>query len=183
MGSLPFDRAQSPFPPQIRGTCADAPPLSRPCAQVSERERERERGAVHYLLPADALDLGHQVCLVLRVHLEYVLLSRRAEHSNNLDELVHGALAGEQRLSKQHFRNHAPRGPNVDLVRVLRGPEHQLRRAVVPGADVVNVRLSRYQLFGGPKVAQLKRMVPRVDQHIRGLDIAVAYLHVVDVPQ
>mmetsp|Transcript_22780 Transcript_22780/g.48125 ORF Transcript_22780/g.48125 Transcript_22780/m.48125 type:complete len:216 (+) Transcript_22780:96-743(+) len=82
--------------------------------------------------------------LVVRVHQVDLLLCRRSQNFDDLDQLVHPRLSGEEGPSDDHFRHHAAHGPHVDGRRVRRRPENQLWSPVVPRANVSNVLLPRH---------------------------------------
>eukprot|EP00955_Chlamydomonas_euryale_P117852 366501-Chlamydomonas_euryale.AAC.33 len=100
-----------------------------------------------------------------------LLARRRAQHLDDLHQLVDAALTREERLPQHQLRDHAPNRPNVDRRRVVCRAKDELRRAVVARADVRDVRLTLDQLLCGSKVAQLERMRVGVDQQVLGLDV------------
>lgn len=69
----------------------------------------------------------------------------------------------------------------TDIGSVVGSSENELRRSVVPRANVRHVRLSLDQDLGAAKVAQLEDTGGRVEEEVLGLDIAVADANRVDV--
>eukprot|EP00955_Chlamydomonas_euryale_P099115 365195-Chlamydomonas_euryale.AAC.22 len=65
-----------------------------------------------------------------------LLARRRAQHLDDLHQLVDAALSWKERLSQHQLRNHAPNRPYVDRGRVVSRAKDELGRAVVPRADV-----------------------------------------------
>mmetsp|Transcript_104835 Transcript_104835/g.254445 ORF Transcript_104835/g.254445 Transcript_104835/m.254445 type:complete len:282 (-) Transcript_104835:109-954(-) len=127
------------------------------------------------------LDLWELELRVVWVHGHQLFASRRAQNLDDLDQLVHAALAWEDRLSEDELGRHAGGGPDVDDRGVVRRPEDELRGAVVPRADVRHVGLPPHQPLGGAKVAELERVRPPVHEEVLRLDVPVADPHCVDV--
>ena len=75
----------------------------------------------------------------------HVRLGGRPNHADDLRDLVHVILAGEDGLPAQHLGEDAPRGPDVDGLGVRTG-EDELRRAVPSGHDVLRHLLLRLHL-------------------------------------
>ena len=73
----------------------------------------RVRLGAEHLLPRVRLDLRELELRVVRVHLADLLARRRAQDLDDLHQLVHAALAREQRLPEQQLRQHAARRPHV----------------------------------------------------------------------
>mmetsp|Transcript_9995 Transcript_9995/g.24906 ORF Transcript_9995/g.24906 Transcript_9995/m.24906 type:complete len:507 (+) Transcript_9995:338-1858(+) len=121
--------------------------------------------------------------LVVRVHQVDLLLCRRSQNFDDLDQLVHPRLSGEEGPSDDHFRHHAAHGPHVDGRRVRRRPENQLWSPVVPRANVSNVLLPLHKLLRRPKVAQLAFPVHGIHQDVLRLDVPVADVPRVDISQ
>jgi hypothetical protein len=116
-----------------------------------------------------------------RVHGLNLRLGGRAEHLDDLDELVDASVAGEEGVTKKQLREHATRGPHVDRGRVVRRAEDELRRAVVPAADVGDGGLSGHECFRAAEVTELEDVRFRVHEKVLRLDIAVANAHAVQV--
>ena len=76
--------------------------------------------------------------------------------------------------SNQQARGNGRRRTN--LRSVIGGTEDELRCAVVPRADVADVRLARDKNLGGAKVTELEDAGGRVKEEVLGLDVAVANL-------
>jgi len=58
----------------------------------------------------------------------------RSADLDDLDQLVDAGLAREQGLPEEQLRHDAADGPHVDGRRVVRRPEDELRRPVIPAA-------------------------------------------------
>lgn len=69
-------------------------------------------------------------------------------HLDDLHQLVHAAVPGEDGLAQEQLGQHAARRPDVDVGRVVGGAEDELGGAVVPRADVRDVGLAADQLLG-----------------------------------
>ncbi len=59
------------------------------------------------------LDLGELEFAVLRVHATDLIVGRRAQHLDDLNELIHSTVAGEDGLTQQQLCEHAARRPDV----------------------------------------------------------------------
>mmetsp|Transcript_18818 Transcript_18818/g.37965 ORF Transcript_18818/g.37965 Transcript_18818/m.37965 type:complete len:287 (+) Transcript_18818:456-1316(+) len=127
------------------------------------------------------LDLGELELRVIRVHRHELVPCWRAQHLDDLDELVDPALAWEDRLSQDELGSDACRRPNVDDCRVIGGAEDELWRAVVTRADVSHVRLAFQQTLRRAEVAEFQGMRPAVDQQVLRLDVTVADSHCMNV--
>ena len=138
------------------------------------RERAEE------LAPRIAPDRRQLEFRVVRIHCGHVLLRGRAHHFNDLHELVNTAVTGEHRLADEHLANDAAGTPNVDGGGVVGAAKDELRRPIIPAADVCNVRLALHEHFGGAEIAELK-LVAWADKQILGLDVTVADIMRVDV--
>ena len=88
------------------------------------------------LLPGMSLDRRELEFRVVGIHRVNLLFSRRAQHLDNLHQLVDARLTGEQRLPQQQLSNNAARRPDVDGAGILSGSEDELGCPVVPGADI-----------------------------------------------
>lgn len=92
-------------------------------------------------------------------------------------------LSLEHRLALDKLSNNASGRPNVDGCRVVSRAEHELRRAVVPRADVRDRLLAflRVDLLSAAEVADLQDVTRRVDQKVGWLDVAMHHIVPVDV--
>mmetsp|Transcript_27146 Transcript_27146/g.68916 ORF Transcript_27146/g.68916 Transcript_27146/m.68916 type:complete len:393 (+) Transcript_27146:146-1324(+) len=140
------------------------------------------RAGAEDLVPRVRLDLRELELRVIRVHRHELLARRRAEHLDDLDELIHAALPGEDGLPQDQLRRDARGRPDVDDRRVVRGAEDQLWRAVIARADVGDVGLALHQPLRRAEVAELQDVGAAVDQKVLRLDIAVADADSVNVP-
>ena len=73
------------------------------------------------------LDLGKLELCVVWIHLLYLLPGGSPEDLDDLHQLVHPAVPGEDRLAQHELRKHAARRPDVNVGGVVRGAEYQLR--------------------------------------------------------
>ena len=130
---------------------------------------------VHHLLP--------EVCLQ---GLQVAESWRTSPLHHPLD-LVQSGVTGEHRLSPYHLTNHAPETPYISRLRVLLGPEQDLRSSVPPGGDVVSedghgLILLILDRPDEPEVADLGEAI-LVNEDIGGLDVPVDELSGVQVVQ
>jgi hypothetical protein len=126
-----------------------------------------------YLTERMRLNLRELVLHVVGVHGADLVSGRRSQDLDDLYELVNTRLAREQWLSKHQLCHDATCGPHIcrrlacgyfqlqhnqrtDLGGVVCGSKNQLRRAVVPGADVGHVRLVLDQDLGTSEIAELE---------------------------
>jgi hypothetical protein len=72
-------------------------------------------------------------------------------------------------------------GPNINRRGIIGAPEYQLRRPVIPAADVADVRLPPDEGLRASEVAQLQLLILGIDEQVLRLDVAVAYPEGVDV--
>ena len=68
-----------------------------------------------------------------------LLLRRRPQHPENLEDLIDLAITREQRFLRRHLREDAPDGPHVHAGAVLAAAEEDLGRAVPQRDDFVGV--------------------------------------------
>ena len=73
------------------------------------------------------LDLGKLELCVVWIHLLYLLPGGSPEDLDDLHQLVHPAVPGEDWLAQHQLREDASRRPDVNVGGVVRGPEYQLR--------------------------------------------------------
>jgi len=139
-----------------------------------EVEHVRTQLALEDLRPLRGLDLRELLLVLVLVHQEDLLLGRRAQHLDDLDQLVDCALAREERVAQQHLADDCAHAPDVDRHRLVGGAEDQLGRALVAAADVAHVGLARDQPLGRAEVADLEHVRGGVDQQVLRLDVAVA---------
>lgn len=66
-----------------------------------------------HLLPWMTLDLGELEFRVVRVHLLDLFPGGRAEHFDDLDQLVDAGVTGEDGLPEQQLCQYAARAPDV----------------------------------------------------------------------
>lgn len=104
-----------------------------------------------------------------------VMAGRRADDLHDLDELLDGAVAGEEGLLGQELHQDAPGRPHVDLQPVHVVLEQQLGRPVVPGADVAHILLHVLEELGRAEVADPELQGLLLDEDVGGLDVAMAY--------
>mmetsp|Transcript_6086 Transcript_6086/g.17155 ORF Transcript_6086/g.17155 Transcript_6086/m.17155 type:complete len:342 (+) Transcript_6086:192-1217(+) len=133
------------------------------------------------LVPGVRLDLGKLELRVVGVHRCELLARGRAQHLDDLHQLVHTALPGEDGLPQDELGGHTRGRPDVDDCRVVRGSKNQLWRSVVARADVRDVGLPLHKPLGRAEVAQLQRVRVAVHEEVLRLDVAVADPHSVDV--
>ena len=88
------------------------------------RERGREEERASYLVPGVRLDLRKLKLGIIAVHGFDLLPCRRAQHLDDFNQLIHAAVAREQRVAQQQLRSHAAFAPDVDGGGVGRGPEN-----------------------------------------------------------
>ena len=84
--------------------------LRKTCA--GQREALRPRRST-YLAERMRLDLRKLVLHVVGVHRADLVARGRAEHLDDLDQLVDAGLAGEQRLAQHQLGHHAAGGPHI----------------------------------------------------------------------
>lgn len=90
------------------------------------------------------------------------------QHLDDLHQLVHAAIPGEDGLAQEQLRQHTARRPDVDVRRVVGGAEDELGGAVVPRADVRDVGLASDQLLGtaqGEEEKMLSRDATRLQYY------------------
>ena len=115
--------------------------------------------------------------LIVGIHLAYLVARGRAEHLDDLDELVDARVARKDGLTEQELGEDAAGRPYVDVARVVGGAEDELGRAIVARANVGDVELALDELLGAAEVAQLEYGRLGVEQQVLRLDVAVAYAH------
>ncbi len=64
---------------------------------------------------------------------------------------------------------------------VVSGSEYQLRRPIVPRADIRDARLASYEFLSGAEVTELEAMVSRVNEKVLRLYISMSDTKGVDV--
>lgn len=90
------------------------------------------------------LNLGKLAVLlhvVFGVHLLHVLLRRRTQHLDNLNQLVDLRISQKRRIPIDHLHQNTPHRPHINLGIVIRRPKYQLRRPVTPGTYIGKVGL------------------------------------------
>mmetsp|Transcript_8210 Transcript_8210/g.26446 ORF Transcript_8210/g.26446 Transcript_8210/m.26446 type:complete len:496 (+) Transcript_8210:183-1670(+) len=152
-----------------------------PEERADELDGVRRRARSEDLCPRVRLDLRELVLRVVLVHRLDLVERRRAQHLDDLDQLVDARLARKEGHAQEQLGEHAARGPDVDAAAVVGGAKDELRRAVVARADVRHVWLPLDQDLCAPKVAQLEHVARRVDEQVLRLDVAVADAEGVDV--
>ena len=65
-----------------------------------------------------------------------IFLTGVAQDLDDFNELVNARLAREKHLAQKKLSDDAPNGPDVDALCVVLRTEEQLRRTVVPRADI-----------------------------------------------
>eukprot|EP00754_Rhynchopus_humris_P013920 Rhum_TRINITY_DN14356_c14_g1::Rhum_TRINITY_DN14356_c14_g1_i1::g.84606::m.84606 len=130
------------------------------------------------LAPRVRLDRRELEVGVALVHGLDLLTRGRAQHLDDLHQLVDARLSREQRLPDEQLGEDAAQRPHVDGGGVVRGTEDELRGTVIPRADVGHVGLSLHQLLGAAEVAQLQDTCGGVDKQVLGLDVAVTDVQV-----
>lgn len=103
-----------------------------------------------------------------------MLLGWSAENFDDLYELVDTGLTWEDRLAQHEFSDDAADRPDIDTGGVIRIAKDELRRAIVAGADVTYVRLTRDQLFGTTEVAQFEDVASVVAEDVLRLNVSMA---------
>ena len=73
------------------------------------------------------LDLGKLELCVVRIHLLDLFPGGGAQDLDDLHQLVHPAVPGEDGLPQHQLGKDAARGPDVNVGGVVRGAEYQLR--------------------------------------------------------
>mmetsp|Transcript_30501 Transcript_30501/g.79201 ORF Transcript_30501/g.79201 Transcript_30501/m.79201 type:complete len:203 (-) Transcript_30501:740-1348(-) len=131
--------------------------------------------------PRVRLDLRELVLGVILVHRLDLVEGGRAEHLDNLDQLVDPRLAGEEGHAKEQLSEHAARRPHVNAARVVRRSENELRRAVVARANVRDVGLALDQDLRRAEIAKLEHVRLRMYEQVLRLDVAMADAKRVDV--
>eukprot|EP00968_Pinguiococcus_pyrenoidosus_P017555 scaffold1748_cov258-Pinguiococcus_pyrenoidosus.AAC.7 len=151
--------------PQLVEEGVRAGPQGRQAPQrVVRKHRAHEadglgrRTRAEHLRPRMCLDLRELELAIVRVHRPDLLLGRRAQHLDDLHELIYARLPREDRLAQKQLPCDAARGPHVDGRRVVRRAEDELRRAVVATTDVTNVRLAGHEDLRGAEVAELQNV-------------------------
>ena len=79
-----------------------------------------------YLGPGVRLDLGKLELCVVRIHLLDLFPGGGAQDLDDLHQLVHSAVPGEDGLTQHELSKDAARGPDVNVGGVVRGPKYQL---------------------------------------------------------
>ena len=79
-----------------------------------------------YLGPGVRLDLGKLELCVVWIHLLDLFPGGRPQDLDDLHQLVHPAVPGEDGLAQHQLREDAARRPDVNVGGVVRGPEYQL---------------------------------------------------------
>lgn len=132
-------------------------------------------------LPRSGLEGGKVVvrALLLLVQVD-VFLRRSAQDLHDLDQLFLRTVARKDGLEGQQLHHNAARRPHVDLSAVVRGLQHQLRRAVVPRTDIGHVALLFIKDLRRAKIAHLQLIGLVVDQDVGRLEVAVADLGELD---
>ncbi len=128
-------------------------------------KRLGRRGPIpKHLAPRRRLDLRELVFGIVGVHGEQLLLGGRAEHLDDLYQLIDRRFAGKQRLSQHQLGHDAARRPDIDGRRVVCAAKHQLGRPVVPRADVRDVGLARHEDLCAAEITQLGDARDRIEQ-------------------
>lgn len=106
-------------------------------------------------------------------HAGPLLFRRRAQHAENLEDLVDLAVAREQRLLRRHLRENAPHAPHVHAGAVLSAAEQDLWRAVPQRDDFVGVG-AQGDAEGArePEVGEFE-VAGAVDEEVLGFQVAV----------
>ena len=143
----------------------------------------RRGGETENLRPEVGLDLGEIKVREGAVHGLDLLAGGSAEDLDDFDQLIDARFAGEQRLSQQELSQNAPGGPDIDARTIIGGSKDELRRSVVPGADVGYIGLGGDQFLGAAPVAELEHIGGGVDEQVLRLDVAVANAQRVDVAE
>lgn len=140
-------------------------------------------GGVHteHLVPRVRLDLREFELLVVRIHALNLFACRRAQHLDNLHQLIDSRVSREDWLSEEELSHDGSRRPHVNRVGVVGGAEDELWSAVVARADVRDVGLVAHQVLGRAEITQLQNSSFGVDEQVLGLDVAMADADAVDV--
>ena len=107
----------------------------------------------------------------------------RAQEADDLDELVEGGGAWEERVEEEHLGDDAAAGPEIDLGAVLGGVEEDFGGAVVARADVGVLAKGVEKGAGAAEVADFEDTGGEVDEEVGGLDVTVDDAVVVDVAE
>lgn len=116
------------------------------------------------LSPLTCLDLGEFELSVVGVHGADFFSGGCSEDLDDLNQLVNTGITRKERLAKQQLGPHTALRPNINCRGIIRTPEDQLRRPVIPTANVTDVGLPPHERLGGPEVAQLQLLILWIDQ-------------------
>mmetsp|Transcript_83043 Transcript_83043/g.199297 ORF Transcript_83043/g.199297 Transcript_83043/m.199297 type:complete len:296 (+) Transcript_83043:89-976(+) len=133
------------------------------------------------LVPGMRLDLRELELCVVRIHRHELFAGGRAQHLDDLHQLVHPTFSREDRVSQDELSRHTGHGPDVDHKAVVRCAENELWCTIVARADVSHVRLALHQWLGRAEVTDFQGVRVTIHQQVLRLDVSVANAHRVDV--
>lgn len=120
---------------------------------------------------------------VVRIHFFDLLSGGRAQDLDDLHQLIHSGISGENGLSEHQLGKDTSGTPNINVGSVVSGAKDQFGRPVIPGADIGHVGLPSDQMLGAAKVTQLEDSRFRVEQQVLRLDVSVTNALRVNVGQ
>lgn len=129
---------------------------------------------VDQLIVLLALPLGEGRLVVWeRCHARPILLTRRTEQTENLEDLVNFGVAREEGLAGSHFGEDAADTPHVDAGAVLASAEQDFGRAVPEGDDLVGICAERDAKGAGKTEVSDFEVAVFVNEEVLGLEVAV----------
>jgi hypothetical protein len=104
---------------------------------------------IAYSGPLLCLDFGELIVIqiIIRIHIDDLGLTGRAQYLNNFDQLIDIAVAHKKWLPLEHLQEHTAGGPHINHGCVVHTAKYQLRRAIAPRTDVGDIWLALYELF------------------------------------
>ena len=117
------------------------------------------------------LDHRESFPFVVRVHRENLSLVWWPNFLDYFDQLRVGHFTFIEWLACEKLAHHTPSRPHVYRVSIVSCPEHQLRRPVVPWADVGSRFVVCLEFFSRSKVAYFQDVASWVDQKVLWFNI------------
>ena len=103
-----------------------------------------------------------------------LVLVRRTEDAEDLEDLVDLAVPHEKRSLLQHLGEDATRAPDVDAERVVLRTKQDLGASVPEGDDLVSVRLDRESEGSGQaKIGELDCLAVAANEQVLWLQVSV----------